>query len=84
MSHVCVVLSCFPVISMQIILFSPYSSEILRARGVIFIPQMKLRIFLQHSEFRNLISTVLLGYHISLILKISEVMDKQAAWASPH
>lgn len=49
-------ISCFQVIFMQVISFSPSSSEISRARDVIFISQMKLRSFWQHFEFRKLIS----------------------------
>lgn len=49
-------ISCFQVIFMQVISFSPYSSEIGRVRDVIFISQMKLRSFWQHFEFRKLIS----------------------------
>lgn len=41
---------------MQVISFSPYSSEIGRARDVIFISQMTLRSFWQHFEFRKPIS----------------------------
>lgn len=68
MPHLYLLISGFQVVFVHIISFSPYSSEMGRARGILLISQMKLSIACSTliSESPSPIS--LLGYHVSPVL----------------